>query len=44
LDQKKPGWATGYPGGKLNRGKGFGVFGPRTKKAWGLHKDEYLKK
>lgn len=45
LDQNKKGWATGYlnPDGVLNkRGRGYGRFGPRTRKAWGLHKNEYL--
>ena len=34
LDKNKPGWATGYTGGILGKGKGYGTYGPRTKKAW----------
>lgn len=43
LDDNHPGWATGYTDGKLSRGKGYGRFGQRTSKAWGSHKNEYLK-
>lgn len=45
LDMNKPGWATGYKGGILNKGAhggGYGKFGPRTSKAWSLHKNEFL--
>ena len=43
LDTNKAGWASGYKGGKLNQtGNGYGRMGPRTNKAWGLYKDEYL--
>ena len=43
LDANKPGWAQGYKDGKVNKGKGYGVYGPRTKKAWLSYKDEYSK-
>lgn len=36
------GWATGFSEGKLKRGSGYGRFGPRTSRAWGLYKQEYL--
>jgi hypothetical protein len=36
------GWATGYTGGKVDKGKGYGRFGPRTEKAWNKYKTEYL--
>ena len=43
LDEHKAGWASGYKDGKLKRtGNGWGRMGPRTSKAWGLYKDEYL--
>jgi len=43
LDTNKAGWASGYEDGKLNQtGNGYGRMGPRTNKAWGLYKDEYL--
>jgi len=42
LDANKQGWAWGYAGGVVNRSGGYGKFGPRTTKAWGEHKDEYL--
>jgi hypothetical protein len=42
LDVNKPGWATGLPEGKLNRGSGYGKFGPRTTKAWTAYGNEYL--
>lgn len=42
LDANKPGWATGYADGKVNKGRGYGRFGPRTSKAWTTHKDAYL--
>lgn len=52
LDDTVPNWAEGYKGGKIRGGVanpgfksgGYGKFGPRTKKAWDLHKDKYLKK
>ena len=42
LDANYPGWAEGYPDGKLSQGKvvqgyksgGYGSFGPRTRKQW----------
>ena len=36
------GWATGYTGGKVDKGKGYGRFGPRTERAWNKYKTEYL--
>jgi hypothetical protein len=42
LDMNKSGWATGYTGGVLKGAGGYGKFGPRTRKAWDLHKSEYL--
>jgi hypothetical protein len=42
LDTNKPGWATGFPEGKLNKGSGYGKFGPRTSKAWTAYGKEYL--
>lgn len=43
LDANKPGWATGYADGKVNKGRGYGRFGPRTSSAWVTHKEAYLK-
>ena len=43
LDKNKPGWAAGYKDGIVNKGKGYGTYGPRTKKAWETYKDEFLK-
>jgi hypothetical protein len=42
------GWASGYKDGKIDQGKnggGYGIFGPRTQKAWNnpTYKDAYLK-
>ena len=42
LDINHAGWATGFPNGKLNKGSGYGKFGPRTQKAWALYGKEYL--
>jgi hypothetical protein len=42
LDLYKEGWATGFTGGILNKGAGYGTFGPRTKNAWNLYGKEYL--
>ena len=42
LDANKPGWATGYADGKVNKGRGYGRFGPRTNKAWNSYKNEYI--
>jgi hypothetical protein len=36
------GWATGYTGGALNKGKGYGNFGTRTTNAWKQYKSIYL--
>lgn len=41
LDSSGKDWLGG--GKKLNKGKGYGSFGPKTKAAWGTYKDEYLK-
>ncbi len=35
------GWATGFPGGKLNKGKGYGKYGPRSNAAWEKYGNEY---
>lgn len=45
LDTNKKGWATGYPGGVLNKAGGYGKFGPRTQKQWNDEtvKAEYMK-
>jgi len=43
LDKNKAGWATGFPGGKLNQAGGYGRFGPRTTKAWSSYGQEYQK-
>jgi hypothetical protein len=42
LDLYKAPWATGFNGGILNRGSGYGNFGPRTQKAWNLYGKEYI--
>lgn len=42
-DTNHAGWAYGYPDGKVNKAKGYGKFGPRTRAAWAKYKDEYLK-
>jgi hypothetical protein len=42
LDQNKPGWASGYQGGVVSKGRGYGSFGPRTQKAWALYGKEFL--
>jgi hypothetical protein len=41
-DANQAGWATGFPEGKLNKGAGYGAFGPRTQKAWTAYDQEYL--
>lgn len=41
LDKNKPGWATGYPNGLLNKAGGYGRFGPRTSAAWAKYEKEY---
>lgn len=38
LDRYYPTWLKGK---KLNRGRGYGTFGPYTKEAWGKYKNEY---
>jgi len=43
LDQKHPGWATGYPNGVLNKAGGYGRFGPKTTAAWNSYGEEYKK-
>ena len=46
LDDKRPGWATGYKDGIITKGQnggGYGKFGPRTQKAWATYKDQFLK-
>ena len=42
LDQNKPGWASGYQGGVVSKGRGYGSFGPRTQKAWAAYGKEFL--
>jgi len=41
-DANHAGWATGFTEGKLNKGAGYGAFGPRTQKAWTAYDQEYL--
>jgi hypothetical protein len=41
MDQNYPTWLNG---GKLNRGRGYGTFGPLTTKAWSQYGNEYQKK
>ncbi len=41
-DANQAGWAKGFPEGKLNKGAGYGAFGPRTSKAWTAYGKEYL--
>ncbi len=38
LDVNHPDWLKG---GKLNKGRGYGTFGPNTTKAWAKFKDEF---
>lgn len=38
LDVNYPNWLNG---GKLNKGRGYGTFGPYTKKAWAQYKTQY---
>ena len=38
LDINKPTWLNGR---KLDKGRGYGTFGPYTKKAWAQYKTEY---
>jgi hypothetical protein len=42
LDENKPGWASGYQGGVVSKGRGYGNFGPRTQKAWASYGKEFL--
>lgn len=44
LDKNKPGWATGYANGILNKAVGYGKFGPRTSAAWAKYEKEYSTK
>lgn len=41
LDVNHPDW---FKGSKLNNGRGYGIFGPNTTKAWRLYKTEFIKK
>jgi hypothetical protein len=43
LDVNVPGWATGYQGGILNKGNGYGRFGKRTQTAWKSYSSFYIK-
>ncbi len=43
LDVNVPGWATGYQGGILNKGNGYGRFGKRTQTAWKSYSSFYMK-
>ena len=43
LDKTYPGWHDKYNTLGKDVAKGYGKFGPRTTKAWGKYKDEYLK-
>jgi len=45
MDKTYPNWITNKRGKKvsLNQGTGYGNYGKNTEKAWGDHKDEYLK-
>jgi len=38
LDRYYPTWLKG---GKLNKGRGYGTFGPNTKSAWSKYKSQY---
>jgi hypothetical protein len=45
LDVNAKGWAVGYNGGIINKGqngKGYGIFGPRTQKAWNTNGRKFL--
>jgi hypothetical protein len=39
MDRLHSGW---YKGSNLNKGPGYGKFGPNTSKAWGKYKKDYL--
>jgi hypothetical protein len=42
LDVNAQGWATGFTKGVLNKGAGYGNFGPRTQKAWNSYGRRFL--
>ena len=42
LDVNAQGWATGFTKGVLNKGSGYGTFGPRTQKAWNSYGRRFL--
>ena len=42
LDANHPGWHDKYKTLNGNKGRGYGKFGPRTKKWWDLVKDDFL--
>jgi len=42
LDKNHPGWHDKYKTLDRNKGRGYGKFGPRTKKWWDLLKDDFL--
>lgn len=45
LDVNVKGWAVGYKDGIINKGqngKGYGIFGPRTQKAWNTNGRKFL--
>jgi hypothetical protein len=42
LDLNAQDWATGFTNGKLNKGTGYGNFGPRTQKAWNTYGRRFL--
>jgi hypothetical protein len=44
LDVNAQGWATGFTKGVLNKGAGYGNFGPRTQKAWNTYGRRFLSK
>ena len=44
LDVNAQGWATGFTKGVLNKGSGYGTFGPRTQKAWNTYGRRFLSK
>lgn len=43
LDKNYPGWHDKYKTLDQNIEHGYGIYGPRTNKAWNAHNDEYLK-
>ena len=42
LDTNAKNWATGFTNGVLNKGAGYGNFGPRTQKAWNTYGRRFL--